>query len=99
MKLLDENLKREKREYVTMERNNILAANQKRTLDKILENSTKQEKTIENLQREINQLKSNHPQKIEFCCANCLVIHDMESCPNCNSRIRRIYDVEKTDQV
>ena len=88
---LDRTLKQEKSEYVARERNSMLAESQKKTLDKILENSESQAKTIESLKAEVERLKSPE-KKLEFCCIDCEMIHGENQCPACGSRMRRIYE-------
>jgi len=91
MQELDRTLKQEKSEYIKRERNNILAESQKNTLDKILENSENQAKTMESLKEEIEKLKSGE-KKLEFCRIDCEMVHCESKCPACGSKMRRIYE-------
>ncbi|MCJ8306576.1 MAG: tyrosine-type recombinase/integrase [Nitrosopumilus sp.] len=91
MQELDNTLKQERAEFVTRTRNNILVESQKKTLDKILENSEEQSKTINYLKEEIKKLKSGE-KSLEFCCVDCSTIHSEESCRACHSKLKRIYE-------
>jgi rubrerythrin len=50
-----------------------------------------QQRQIDILQKTVEEIKTKK-KKLEFCCAGCSIIHCEESCPNCGSKIRRIYD-------
>jgi len=63
--------------------------------------AARQQEMMNDMQRQIDELSkrvknSKDLSAIEFCCVNCSIIHDKESCPNCNSKIRRIYDSKTT---
>ncbi len=63
--------------------------------------AARQQEMMKNMQRQIDDLSrmvtnSKGSHAIEFCCVNCSIIHNKESCPNCNSKIRRIYDPKTT---
>ncbi len=59
--------------------------------------AARQQEMMNDMQRQIDDLsrRIKNPKNsstIEFCCVNCSIIHDKESCPNCSSKIRRIYE-------
>ena len=56
-----------------------------------------QQEEFADIKKELTEIKQK-PQNvsastpIEFCCADCSIIHTKEQCPNCGSKIRRIYE-------
>ncbi len=58
-----------------------------------------QSEMMSNMQRQIDELKSNStksiPKKTEFCCIGCSIVHGKAECPVCGSKLKRIYE-EKT---
>ena len=52
---------------------------------------------MENMQRQIDELSkqvTNPKEKpsMEFCCISCSTVHDLQECPVCGSKIKRIYE-------
>lgn len=46
------------------------------------------------MQKQINELKSGAVKQkpvLEFCCVDCSTVHSEQTCPNCNSKIKRVY--------
>ena len=59
---------------------------------------------MEGMQQQIDELKGSSvrrevaagPEKLEFCCANCKVVHNRDTCPVCGSQLRRIFEGDST---
>ncbi len=50
------------------------------------------ERKLQELQEQISKMNQSNSKSTEFCCVNCSIIHDRDQCPNCGSKVRRIYD-------
>ena len=37
-------------------------------------------------------MKKYSDNKIEFCCVGCSTVHDLQKCPACGSKIKRMYE-------
>jgi len=56
-----------------------------------------QQEEFVDIKKELTEIKQKSQNisasvPIEFCCADCSIIHTKEQCPNCGSKIRRIYE-------
>jgi len=62
----------------------------------------RQQQDYVDMKKELEEIKKQQTNQksferpIEFCCAGCSIIHTKEQCPNCGSKIRRIYDSKIT---
>jgi len=59
--------------------------------------SVETDKKLKELEEKLANINTNSSTKsIEFCCADCSIIHTKEQCPSCGSKIRRIYESKNT---
>ena len=59
-----------------------------------------QQKRMEDMQRQIDELSKQvttpkEKPSMEFCCTNCSTVHNLQECPVCGSKIKRIYEETK----
>ena len=69
-------------------RNDKVAVETQRVVRELLDKVNNLEKQVE----QNNGSSNSEKPPIEFCCADCSIIHSKEQCPNCGSQKRRIYE-------
>lgn len=58
--------------------------------------SQRQYEMMADMQRQIDEMKSGNnittQKNTEFCCISCSTVHDLQQCPACGSKLKRIYE-------